>query len=134
MKTPVELVTDKMIMSLDGLHTFNSPRKIHHPKCTILVNDTVVLDVISQNYFYKSLLKDVICKNCSSSISKSIKSTFTVSIFLKEPPSVFNIIFQRGMYDMTTGEAIQNELKVAITLEFLHQKPSSNDNITYTLV
>ena len=57
-----------------------------------------------------------------------------MSIFLKEPPSVFNIIFQRGMYDMTTGEAIQNELKVAITLEFLHQKPSSNDNITYTLV
>ena len=51
LKTPVELFTEKLIMSLDGLHTSNSPRQIDHPRCTILANDTVVLDVIFQNYF-----------------------------------------------------------------------------------
>ena len=35
---------------------------------------------------------------------------------------------------MTTGEAINNELKVAIPLGFLYQKPSSNDKVSYTLV
>ena len=75
-------------MSLDGLHTSNSPRQINHPKCTILENDIVVLDVIFQNYFKESLLKDIICENCSSGSSESIESTFTVSIYLKEPPSV----------------------------------------------
>ena len=35
---------------------------------------------------------------------------------------------------MTTGEAIKNELKVAIPLGFLYKKPPSNDNISYTLV
>ena len=61
LKTPVELVTDKLIMYLDGLHTLNSPRKMDHPKCTILANDTVVLNVTFQNYFQVSLLEDVIC-------------------------------------------------------------------------
>ena len=90
-KTPVELVIDKLIMSLDGLHDSNSPRQIDHPKCTILANDTVVLDVIFHNYFQELLLEDVICENCSSGSSESIKSTFTVSRYLKEPPSVLNI-------------------------------------------
>ena len=85
MKIPVELVTDKLIMSLDGLHISNSPRKIDHPKCTILENDTVVLDVIFQNYFQESLVEDVIYVNGSSGISESMKSTFTVSRYLKEP-------------------------------------------------
>ena len=35
---------------------------------------------------------------------------------------------------MTTGEAINNEIKVAIPLGFLYQKPSSNDKVSYTLV
>ena len=35
---------------------------------------------------------------------------------------------------MNTGEAIKNELKFAITLEFLHKIPSINDMISYTLV
>ena len=35
---------------------------------------------------------------------------------------------------MTTGEAIKNELKAAITLEFLYKKTSSNEKISYTLV
>ena len=48
-RTPVELVTDKLIMSLDGLHTSNFPRQIYHLKCTILANDSVVLDVIFHN-------------------------------------------------------------------------------------
>ena len=117
-------------MSLDGLHTSNLPRQIDHPKFTILANDTVVLDVIFQNYFQESLLEDVICENCSSGSSESIKPTLTVSIYLKEPPSFFKIIFQRETYDMTTGEAIKNEFKVAIPLEFLHKKPSINGNIS----
>ena len=45
-----------------------------------------------------------------------------------------NIVFQRGMYDKTTGEDIKNEIKVAIPLEFLCKKTSSNYNISYTLV
>ena len=61
MKTTVELVSDKLIMSLDELHNSNSPRQIDHLKCTILENDTVVLDVIFQDYFQESLLEDVIC-------------------------------------------------------------------------
>ena len=96
LKTPVELVSDKLIMFLDGLHTSNLTRKIDDPKCIILVNDTVVLDVVFHNYFQKSLLEDVMCEKFSSSSSESIKSTFTVSGYLKEPPAVFEIIFQRG--------------------------------------
>ena len=41
-----------------------------------------------------------------------------MSIYLKEPPSFLNIIFKIVTYDMTTDEAIKNELKVAITLDF----------------
>ena len=95
-------------MSLDGLHTSNYPRQIDHPKCKILENETVVLDVIFQNYLQGSLLGDVICENCSSGSSESIKSTFTVSIYLKKPPSALKILLQRGKYDMSTGEAIKN--------------------------
>ena len=108
-------------MSLDGLYTSNSPRQTDHLECTILENQTVVLDVIFKNYFQESLLEDVICENCSSYISESIKSTFTVSRYLREPPSVLKTLFQRGTYDTTTGEAIKNELKVAIHLEFLYK-------------
>ena len=55
LKKTVELVTDTLIMSLDMLHASNFPRKMDNPKCTILENDTVVLDVtfiiISSNNF-----------------------------------------------------------------------------------
>ena len=84
-KTKFELVTDKLIMSLDGLHIFNLPRQIYQSKLTILANDTVVLDVIFQNYFQESLLEDFICENCSSGRSESTKLTFTISRYLKEP-------------------------------------------------
>ena len=50
-------------MSLEGLIISNLPRQIDHPKCTILENDTVVLDVIFKNYFKESFLEDVICEN-----------------------------------------------------------------------
>ena len=83
LRTPVELVTDKLIMSLDGLHTSNSARKIDNPKCTTLENETVVLDVIFKNYFQESLLEDVICELFSSVSSESIESTFTMSRHLK---------------------------------------------------
>ena len=97
-------------------------------------NDTVVLDVIFQNYFQESLLEDVTCENCSLGSSESIKSTFTVLRYLKETPSVLKIIFQTGTYDTTTSEAIKNKLKVAIPSEYLCKTTSGNDNISYTLV
>ena len=76
------------------------------------------------------MFEDVICENCSSGSAESIKSTFTMSRDLKEPPSVLKILFQIGTFDMTTVEAIKIELKVAIPLGFLYKIPSSNDKIS----
>ena len=103
-------------MSLEGLPTSNSPRQIDNPKCTILTKDTVVLDVILQKYFKDSFLEDVICENCSSGGSESIKSTFTLSRYLKKTPSVLKILFQRGTYDMITGEDIKMNLSLLYLL------------------
>ena len=55
------------------------------------------------------MLEDVICENCSSGGSESIKLTFTVSRYLKEPPPVLKIIFQTVTYDTNTGEALKNK-------------------------
>ena len=99
-------------MSLDGLPTSNLPRQIDHPKCAILKKDTVVLDALFQNYFQELLLGYFICKNCSSGSFESIKSTFTVSRYLKKLPSVLKILFQRGDYDMTTYAATKMNLKL----------------------
>ena len=129
MKTPVELIYDKLIISLEGLPTSNSHRQIDHPKCTILTKDTAVLDVILQKYFKDSFLNDIICENCSSGGSESIKSTFTVSRYLKKTPSVLKILFQRGTYDMTSGEAVKNEPTVDIPSEYLYKQPSINKKI-----
>ena len=73
MKTPVEVIYDKLIMFLEGLPTSNLPRQIDHPKYTMLTNDTIVLDVISHKYFKDSFLDDVICEKCSSGGPESIK-------------------------------------------------------------
>ena len=56
-------------MYLDALHTSNPHRQIDHQKCTILGNETVILDVIFQKYFQESLLEDVISEMFSSGIS-----------------------------------------------------------------
>ena len=66
LKTPVEVVSEILIMFLEGLPTSNSSRKIDHPKDTSLKKGTVVLDHMLQNYFNDSLLDDVVCENCSS--------------------------------------------------------------------
>ena len=92
--------------------------------------DTVILDVMLQNYFKDSFSDDVIYENCSSGDSKSIKSTFPVSRYLKKPPSVLKILFQRGTYDRTTCLDTKNELKVAIPSEYLFKQPSSNEQIS----
>ena len=73
MKTPVQVNSDKLIMFLEGLPTSNSSRQIDHPKYISLTKGTVVLDEMLQNYFNDSLLHDVICENCSSDGSESIK-------------------------------------------------------------
>ena len=57
-----------------------------------------------------------------------------MSIYLKKPPLVLKILFQRGTYDKTTIMATKNELKVAIPSEYFFKKPSSNEKISYTLV
>ena len=67
-----------MIMSPYGLNISNSARQIDHPKYTTLEKDTIVLDDIFHNYSKESLFEDVICENCSSVISETIKATFTV--------------------------------------------------------
>ena len=73
MKQLAGVISDKLIMILEGLPTSDSPRQIDHPKCTILTKYTVVLYVMLQNYFKDSFLDDVICKNCSSGGSESMK-------------------------------------------------------------
>ena len=76
----------------------------------------------------------MVCENCSSLGSESIKLTFTVSRNIKEPPTVLKIIFQRGSYDSTTFVATKNEVKVAIPSEYMFKQPSRNEKISYTLV
>ena len=114
-------------MFLEGLPTSNSSRQIDHPEYPSLKKGTVVLDVILQNNFNDSLLHDVICENCSSHGSESIKSTLTVPRHIKEPPTVLNILFQRGGYDSTTLVATKNEVKFAIPYEYMFKQPSSNE-------
>ena len=78
LKPPVKVVCDKLIMVLEGIPTTIEYRPIHHPKFTAIKKGTVVLDEIFQKYFNDSLLHDVLCDNCSSLGSKSIRTTFTV--------------------------------------------------------
>ena len=61
-KTQIELVSYKLIISLDGLHISNSTGKIDHQKCKILAKDTIVLDDTFQNYFKGSFLKILYAK------------------------------------------------------------------------
>ena len=72
LKTPVKVVSDKLIMFLEGLPTSNSSKQIDHPKYTSLKKGTFFLDQILQNYFNDSLLHDVICEKVSSNGSESI--------------------------------------------------------------
>ena len=51
LKPPVEVISDKLIIFLEGLPTFNSSRQIDNLRCTTLTKGTVVLDVMLQNYF-----------------------------------------------------------------------------------
>ena len=129
MKPHFEVISDKLIMLIEVLPNSNLSRRIDHPKYTTLKNYTVVLDVMLHNYFKDSFLDNVICENCSSGGSESIKSTFTVSIYLKKIPSVLNILFQRGTYDRTTYVAKKNELEVAIPSEYFYKQQSSNEKI-----
>ena len=82
-KTPIELVYDKLIMSLDGLNRNNSPRKIDHLKYKTLETDTITPDYIFHNYFKESFFEDVICEKISSVSSETGKATFTVYRNLK---------------------------------------------------
>ena len=82
-KLPIESVSDKLIMSIDGLKSPNSWRKIDYPEYTTLAKNTITLDDILQNCFKKSFVGGVLCENCSSVESETIKTTFTMCINLK---------------------------------------------------
>ena len=58
-KKPIESVTDKLITSIDGLNSSNSPRKIYHSKYITLEMITITLDDIFQNYFKDSFIEDL---------------------------------------------------------------------------
>ena len=60
--TPVKLVFDQLIMSLDVLNSHNLPGKIDHPNYTSLTTKIINLDEIFQNYFKESSIEDVICE------------------------------------------------------------------------
>ena len=77
------------------------------------------MDEIFQKYFDDSLLHNVLCDNCSSDGSKSIKSTLTVSRHIKEPPTFLKILFQRGSSDSKTFVTTKNEVKVGIPSEYM---------------
>ena len=84
--------------------------------------------------FQGIIFKDVICKNCFSVSSETIKAKFTVWQNFKEPPPFFKIILKKVTCDMKDGQPINNECKIAIPSEFLINIPSSNQKISYTLV
>ena len=50
LKTPVEIVPDKLIMFLKGIPTSNEYRPIDHRECTAIKKSTVFLDEIFQKY------------------------------------------------------------------------------------
>ena len=91
-RTPIELVTDKVIMPLDGLNISDSPSQIYHPKYTKLETGTIALDDIFHHYLKDSFFEDIIYKNCSSISSETRKATFTVWINFKPSTLVFNIL------------------------------------------
>ena len=45
-KTPIEIVSDKLIMYIDGLNSSNSPRQIDHPKYTTLATDNITFSLL----------------------------------------------------------------------------------------
>ena len=54
--------------------------------------------------------------------------------YIKDPPTVLKILFQRRIYDKTTFVATKNELKVAIPSEYMFKQPLRNEKLSYTLV
>ena len=110
-------------MSLDGLNSSNSPSEIDHPKYTTLATDTITLNNTFQKYFKESFFANVIYECFSSVSSQTRKTTFTVCSHLKEPTSFLKILLQRVTYDITDGQAINNEYKIDILSEFLIKIP-----------
>ena len=53
---------------------------------------------------------------------------------MKEPPSVWKIILQRGTYDTWKDCVRKNEYKVAIPSEYFIKKLSSNEKISHIVV
>ena len=90
-KTPFELVSDKLVMSLDGLKISILSSKIYHLKYTTLATGTIVLDDISNNYSEDSIFEDVIYENYSAISYGMRKMKFTVCRTTKEFPVVLKL-------------------------------------------
>ena len=75
--TPIKLVHDELIMSIDGLQSTIPPWKIDHPNYTSLTT-TIKLNDIFKNYLKESLIEDVIFEIFLLDISETKKTTFTV--------------------------------------------------------
>ena len=56
-KTPIGLVTNKLIIYLNGLNISNLPRQIDNPKYTALATVTITLDDMFRHYFKDSFMK-----------------------------------------------------------------------------
>ena len=65
-----------------------------------------------------NVVKIFIYENCSSFSSETRKATIAVGGSLKEPPSDLKIMPQSGTYDMTDGQYIKNEFKIAIPSDY----------------
>ena len=51
LNAPVELISDQLIIFLEGLPTSNLPKQTDHTKCATMIKGTVILDVMLHNYF-----------------------------------------------------------------------------------
>ena len=70
-------------MSLEGLNNTNSKIQNDHPKYSKLSKNTVTLDNIFDNHFYKTLLEYLICDNCSSIRLETINTSLNMYHKLK---------------------------------------------------
>ena len=120
-------------MSLDGFYISNLPRKIDHPKFTILEKRHHCFGWYISELFEGIIVWRSYTWNFFLSKFWKIKPEFILCRNLKEPPLVLKIILEIEIYDMTTVQVIKNERKIAIPY-FFYKVPSMNKKISYKLV
>ena len=120
-KTPIELVFDKLIISLDGINSSNSPRQTDYPKYTTLATDTIALNDTFQNYFKESFFGDVICENCCSVSSETRQATFTLiklKLFIVKDEYFFRSSSYRAILSYFYRNRIRNNWLLFLIFNF----------------